>query len=85
MKLDRAESAYRVSVEAAEQARQRPQPVHQANPDEERYGFAHYLMSFTKGLEHHKHLGVVLNPAHFKMFRSCIDEGFAEPFTSRVL
>ena len=84
MKLDRAESSYRVRVEAAEQARQRTHPVHTANPDEERYGFANYLMSFTKGLEHHCDLGVVADPAHFKAFRACIDEGFAEPFTSRV-
>ncbi|MEO1223193.1 MAG: vanadium-dependent haloperoxidase [Pseudomonadota bacterium] len=84
MKLDRAESAYRVRVEAAEAARHRTHPVHTANPDEERYGFAHYLMSFTKGLEHDTNLGVVADPAHFKAFRTCIDEGFAEPFTSRV-
>ncbi|MBC6439228.1 MAG: vanadium-dependent haloperoxidase [Rhodospirillales bacterium] len=84
MKMDRAESAYRVRVEAAEQARHRPHPGHQANPDEKRYGFAHYLMSFTKGLEHRKDLGVVADPAHFQAFRTCIDEGFAEHFTSSV-
>lgn len=84
MKLDRSESSYRVRVEAAEKARHRPHPVHTANPDEERYGFANYLMSFTKGLEHRCDLGVVADPDHFKAFRSCIDEGFAEPFTSRV-
>ncbi|MEM7241231.1 MAG: vanadium-dependent haloperoxidase [Pseudomonadota bacterium] len=84
MKPDRAELAYRVRIEAAEQARHRTHPVHEANPDEERYGFANYLMNFTKGLKHHKTLGVVEVPAHFKAFRGCIDEGFAEPFTSRV-
>jgi hypothetical protein len=84
MKLDRIESSYRVRVEAAEQARLRSHPTHKANADEERYGFAHYLMSFTKGLEHHETLGVVSDPTHFKAFRTCIDEGFAEPFTSRL-
>ncbi|MEM6382867.1 MAG: vanadium-dependent haloperoxidase [Pseudomonadota bacterium] len=84
MKLDRAQSAYRVRVEAAEMARHRPHPVHKANADEERYGYANYLMSFTKGLKHDEGLGVVKDPSHFKAFRTCIDEGFAEPFTSRV-
>lgn len=84
MKLDRAESAYRVRIEAAEQARHRPHPRHHANPDEERYGYANYLMSFTKGLKHDPVLGVVEESAHFKAFRTCIDEGFAGPFTSEV-
>ncbi len=40
-------------------------------------------MSFTKGLEHNS-LGVVADGAHFEAFRNAIDEGFVEPFTSRV-
>lgn len=84
MKLDRAESAYRVRIDAAEQARYRPHPKHRANPDEERYGFANYLMNFTKGLKHDAVTGLVEDRNHFKAFRQCIDEGFAEPFTSRV-
>lgn len=84
MKLDRAESSYRVRVEAAEQARNRTHLKHEANPDEERYGFANYLMNFTKGLKHSHDLGVVEDRNHFKAFRTCIDEGYADPFTSRV-
>ncbi|MEM9605581.1 MAG: vanadium-dependent haloperoxidase [Pseudomonadota bacterium] len=84
MKLDREESAYRVRVEAAEQARNRKHKPHRSNPDEERYGFANYLMNFTKGLQHDPGTGVVADPNHFKAFRTCIDEGYVEPFTSRL-
>ncbi|MEM9551598.1 MAG: vanadium-dependent haloperoxidase [Pseudomonadota bacterium] len=84
MKLDRSEQAYRVRVEAASLARHRAHPKHEANGDEQRYAHAHYPMSFTKGLKHDPALGVVEDPAHFEAFRACIDEGFVEPFTSRV-
>ena len=81
---DRAASAHRVRVEAAELARQRLHPTHTANPDEQRYAAAHYPMSFTKGLDHHPDLGVVRDTTHFEAFRNAIDEGYVEPFTSRV-
>ncbi|MEM1374181.1 MAG: vanadium-dependent haloperoxidase [Pseudomonadota bacterium] len=81
---DRIESAYRVRVEAAAQARNRHHPDHEANPDEVRYASAHYPMSFTKGLDHDEKTGLVKDPAAFEAFRNCIDEGYAEPFTSRV-
>lgn len=84
MPNDRAESAYRVRVEAAEKARHRVHPEHKANPDEERYASACYPMSFTKGLEHHSDTGLVADPAHFEAFRSAIDGGHVEPFTTRV-
>ena len=84
MPNDRAQTAYRVRVEAADLARHRPHPVQTANGDEERYGFAKYPMSFTKGLEHDKETGLVKDPDHFRAFRSAIDEGFIEPFTTRV-
>ena len=84
MPKDRRQSAHRVRVEAADLARDRTHPKHEANPDEQRYAPAHYAMSFTKGLEHHATLGVVAQPADFENFRTCIDEGFIEPFTSRV-
>ncbi len=84
MTNDRRQESYRVRVEAAEAAKSRHHPEHQANGDEQRYAAAHYPMSFTKGLKHDIDLGVVGNVAHFEAFRACIDEGFAEPFTSRV-
>ena len=84
MPKDRAQTAYRVRVEAADLARHRPHPDHRANGDEERYASAHYLMSFTKGLRHDPDLGVVAERPHFEAFRSCIDGGFVEPFTTRV-
>ncbi|MEO0370053.1 MAG: vanadium-dependent haloperoxidase [Pseudomonadota bacterium] len=84
MPKDRAESAYRFRVEAAEKARHRHHPVHEANPDEARYSAACYPMSFTKGLEHSEATGLVADASHFQAFRSAIDNAFIEPFTSRV-
>lgn len=84
MSINRAESAYRFRVEAAETARHRVQPIHEANRDEARYGAACYPMNFTKGLDHCETTGLVNEPEHFEAFRSCIDGGFVEPFTTRV-
>ncbi|MEM9349997.1 MAG: vanadium-dependent haloperoxidase [Pseudomonadota bacterium] len=84
MPKDRIESAYRTRVEAAEQARNRAHPEHLANPDETRYASAHYPMSFTKGLAHDSATGLVADPTHFEAFRTAIDEGYVEYFTSRV-
>ncbi|MEL7470351.1 MAG: vanadium-dependent haloperoxidase [Pseudomonadota bacterium] len=94
MPEDRAESAYRLRVEAAAKARHRVHPEHKANPDEDRYAAAHYPMSFTKGLRHDPQLGIVNDPdltadgsntpVAFEAFRAAIDAGFVEPFTTRV-
>ncbi|MGV6849909.1 MAG: vanadium-dependent haloperoxidase [Marinibacterium sp.] len=84
MAKNRIEESYRARMDAAEMARARPHPVHKANPDEQRYASAHYPMSFTKGLHHEPNLGVVETCAHFEAFRSAIDEGYIEPFTTRV-
>ncbi|MEM7413060.1 MAG: vanadium-dependent haloperoxidase [Myxococcota bacterium] len=84
MPEDRAEAARRVRIEAAERARNREHPTHTANPDEQRYAFARYPMSFTKGLAHDANLGVVSDAAHFEAFRAAIDDGFVEPFSTRV-
>ena len=84
MPKDRAESAYRFRVEAADLAHDRPHPNHQANPDEARYATACYPMSFTKGLEHDEATGLVADTADFLAFRECVDNGFVEPFTTRV-
>lgn len=84
MTTDRAQAAYAFRVEAAEKAKQREHPPHQANPDEARYAAARYPMSFTKGLEHDDSTGLVAISADFEAFRTAIDNGFAEPFTTRV-
>ena len=84
MSNDRAQSAYDFRVEAANFARNREHPKHEANPDEPRYGTACYPMNFTKGLEHNAKTGLVANIADFEAFRTAIDNGFAEPFTTRV-
>lgn len=84
MPKDRAESAHRFRIEAADVAHNRPHPTHQANTDEARYGAACYPMSFTKGLEHDETTGLVADPADFLAFRACVDNGFVEPFTTRV-
>ncbi len=84
MTQDRAQIAYDIRVEAADLARHRKQPKHEANPDEQRYSAARYPMSFTKGLDHDPDTGVVKNPAHFEAFRAAIDEGHIETFTTRV-
>ena len=95
MSDNRAETSYRVRVEAAEAARKRKHPEQKANTDEQRYAAAHYAMSFTKGLKHDATLGVVNDeslssdgktdtPVAFEAFRAAIDAGFVEPFTTRV-
>lgn len=84
MKRDRAQAAYAFRVEAAEKAKQREHPTHQANLDESRYAAARYPMSFTKGLEHDDKTGLVARSADFEAFRAAIDNGFVEPFTTRV-
>ena len=84
MTTDRAQAARAFRVEAAEKAKQREHPPHEANPDEARYALARYPMSFTKGLEHDDDTGLVARSADFEAFRSAIDKGFAEPFTTRV-
>lgn len=52
MKVDRAQEAYRVRIEAAVSARDRQRSLHRANGDEQRYASSNYAMSFTKGLQH---------------------------------
>lgn len=84
MPKDRAESTYRFRVEAAELARHRHHPEHRANGDEARYGAACYPMSFTKGLDHDQTTGLVADTDAFEAFRKAIDNGFCEPFTTRV-
>ena len=84
MSKNRADEAYEVRRSAADMARHRPQIEHKANSDEHRYASAHYPMSFTKGLHHEEDLGVVAQCGYFEAFRNAIDEGYVEPFTSRL-
>ncbi|MEM9006573.1 MAG: vanadium-dependent haloperoxidase [Cyanobacteria bacterium P01_F01_bin.86] len=81
---DRRQESYAVRVEAAELARSREYPTHQANGDEERYATSQYFMSFTKGLPHNPHTGLLEDPQDFVEFRRAIDDGFIDPFTDRV-
>ncbi|MEO0975549.1 MAG: bromoperoxidase, partial [Pseudomonadota bacterium] len=80
----RREATKRVREAAAQLAFDREHPVHQANGDEQTYAQVNYAMSFTKGLDHDNTTGLVKDPSDFEAFRSAIDSGFAEPFTSRV-
>ena len=84
MAVNRREAAFEGRVSAARMARDRVHPDHTANGDEQRYATAHYPMSFTKGLNHNSATGLVDDKGHFEAFRQAIDEGWIEPFTSRV-
>ncbi|MEM6389104.1 MAG: bromoperoxidase [Pseudomonadota bacterium] len=57
---------------------------HKANGDEQKYSGAQFAMSFTKGLAHDQHTGLVENRDHFKAFRTAINDGYIDAFTARV-
>jgi len=84
MSNSRKQEALNVRISAAEMAADRPLPTHQANGDEQRYASANYAMNFTKGLEHDSVTGLVADPQAFESFRTAIDEGFIDPFTTSV-
>ncbi|WP_440906196.1 vanadium-dependent haloperoxidase [Catenovulum sp. SX2] len=80
----RAKKSYNYRVDLAESnlQAQLDSPVeHKANGDETEYS-QRYPMSFTKGLAHDQHTGLIENPAHFEAFRTAIDNGYIEPFHS---
>jgi len=81
---DRRQESYAVRLEAAELARSRQHPIHQANGDEERYADSQYFMSFTKGLPHNPKTGLLQEAQDFVEFRRAIDDGFIDPFSDRV-
>ncbi|MEM7770733.1 MAG: vanadium-dependent haloperoxidase [Cyanobacteria bacterium P01_A01_bin.37] len=81
---DRRQESYAVRVEAAELARSREYPTHQANGDEQRYAGDQYFMSFTKGLPHNPETGLLQKAQDFVEFRRAIDDGFIDPFSERV-
>ncbi|NET59305.1 MAG: vanadium-dependent haloperoxidase [Symploca sp. SIO2E6] len=81
---ERRQKSYSVRIDAAELARSRQYPTHQANGDEQRYAGDLYFMSFTKGLIHNDQTGLLQEPRDFVEFRRAIDDGFIDPFTDRV-
>ena len=84
MSTYRRAGAYAARVAAAENARDRDHPQHKANGDEQKYSGAHYAMSFTKGLEHDDNTGLIKDPGHFQAFRTAINDGAIDAFTTRV-
>lgn len=80
----RKTSAKQVRNIASQMAYDRQHPIHQSNGDEQRYAMANYAMSFTKGLEHNSQHGLIQNPDDFKAFRSAIDNGYVDAFTTSV-
>ena len=80
----RQEIAQQVRINAAKLANDRVHPAHQSNGDEQRYANANYAMSFTKGLEHDPQNGLIKNANDFIAFRTAIDEGFVDEFTTSV-
>jgi len=83
MSENRIQGSYSARVSAADAARSRVYPHHEANGDEQKFAGANYAMSFTKGLEHGAD-GLIVNPQHFMAFREAIDTGYIEAFNSHV-
>ncbi|WP_095590376.1 vanadium-dependent haloperoxidase [Actibacterium ureilyticum] len=84
MTTDRRLTARRVREDAAAAAFNRTHPTHKANGDEQKYAAANYAMTFTKGLDHNYDTGLIRSREHLVAFRNCINNGFIEPFTTRV-
>ena len=82
---NRQQESYKTRLAAAELARSRTHPIHEANGDEQTYaGGEKYFMSFTKGLPHNPDTGLLQDSRDFVEFRRAIDEGFIDPFTDKV-
>ncbi len=80
----RQEESRKVRQAACEMAYDRNHPMHESNGDEQRYAMANYAMSFSKGLMHDKTTGLVSNALDFEAFRSAIDNGYVDAFTTSV-
>ncbi len=76
--------AKRIRDDAATMAYERQHEMHRSNGDEQRFRNAHYMMSFSKGLEHDQDTGLVLEKAHMDAFRNAIDNGSIDGFTYQV-
>ncbi|HNP26702.1 MAG TPA: vanadium-dependent haloperoxidase [Nitrosomonas sp.] len=81
---NRRENAKEIRESASRLAHDRNHKLHQSNGDEQRYAGAHFAMSFTKGLEHNSGNGLIRNADDFRAFRTAIDEGFVDAFTTSV-
>jgi hypothetical protein len=81
---NRTQGSYNARISAANAARSRGAPPQLSNGDEQKYSGAHFAMSFTKGLAHDAQTGLVKSPEHFQAFRQAIDDGFVDPFNTRV-
>ncbi len=80
----RIEKSLNFRISAAKKAADRTHPAHEANGDEQRYGSTNYAMSFTKGLDHEENTGLIIDPNDFVSFRTAIDEGYVDAFTTSV-
>lgn len=80
----RMKESFKIREDAAEMAFNRQQPPHRANGDEQRFASANYAMNFTKGLEHDPITGLVVESQAFESFRTAIDIGFIDAFTTSV-
>jgi len=80
----RQDRAKQVRLDSSQMAYDRQHPLHKSNGDEQRYAGANYAMSFTKGLEHNSQNGLINNANDFKAFRTAIDEGYVDAFTTSV-
>jgi hypothetical protein len=80
----RKEESNKVRLAASRMAYDREHPEHRSNGDEQRYAMANYAMSFTKGLEHDKATGLVAKASDFEAFRTAIDDGYVDAFTTAV-
>jgi hypothetical protein len=85
MNTFRKKESKNVRNTAAETAFYREHPIHYANGDEQRFASSNYLMNFTKGLDHDPNTGLIKDPKAFESFRTAIDEGFADNFTTSVI
>jgi hypothetical protein len=84
MSIYRRDAAYQLRLHAAEMARDRVHPAHQANGDEQKYASVNYAMCFTKGLRHSNVHGLIQNREDFEQLRRAIDEGSIDAFTAHV-
>lgn len=87
---DRKQEAHSVRVSAASIARDRMHPPHVANGDEHKFRTdggqkPSYLASFTKGMAHCEHTGLVLHPDDFQQFVKAVDTGDPRDFADTPL
>lgn len=80
----RRQKAKELRDSASQLAFDRPATQHKSNGDEERYAGAHFAMSFTKGLEHNSSNGLINDSNDFIAFRSAINNGIVNAFTTSV-